>query len=149
MAVTYRVHESTVLSYMENVEDLVWDTLRTTRDLAKLYAPARTGRLRQSIRATRPRRNGVYTYSGTCSASVKHALWVHDGVPGRIYPKRGKYLTVPKMKGAVSGATLRKGGGPRMYWLAKSVRGQRAQPFLADALKDSMAANGLLYLRVS
>lgn len=151
MAVTYRVHESAVLSYMDEVDDLVWDVLQTTRDLAKLYAPSRTNRLRSSIRASRPKRYGIYKYSGTVSASVKHALWVHDGT-SRIYPKMGKYLTVPQHKGPLSGTALKAAGGSgknKLYFLAKSVRGQRAQPYLKDALGEALGRNGLLYIRVS
>jgi hypothetical protein len=153
MAVTYRVHENAVLAYMANVDDLVWDVVQTTRELGRLYAPSRTGRLRGSIRAARPKRVGLYQYTGTVSASVRHALWVHDGVKGRIYPKRGKYLTVPHRPGPLSGSQLRAIGGKgkgKLYFLAKNgVRGQRPQPFLQDALTQSLGRNGLLYVRVS
>ena len=153
MAVTYRVHENAVLAYMQNVDDLVWDVVRTTRELAKLYAPSRTGRLRQSIRAARPKRVGLYEYTGTVSASVRHAVWVHDGVTGRIYPKRGKYLTVPHKPGPYSGTQLKAMGGAgkgKLYFLAKNgVRGQRSQPYLRDALTDALAGSGLLYVRVN
>lgn len=153
MAVTYRVHENAVLSYMGEVDDLVWEVTRTSRDLAKLYAPARTGRLRGSIRAARPKRVGLYQYTGTVSASVRHALWVHDGVKGRIYPKRGKYLTVPHKPGPYSGTQLKAMGGSgknKLYFLAKNgVRGQRPQPYLQDALADAIRGSGLLYVRTS
>jgi hypothetical protein len=150
--VTYRVHENAVLSYRGEVDDLVWSVLQTTRELGKLYAPKRSGRLATSIRASRPKASGVYQFSGTCSASIGYALYVHDGVPGRIYPKRGKYLTVPHVQGALSGAQLKAVGGSgkaKLYFLARSVRGQRSQPFLADALGDAIRRTDVLSYRVS
>lgn len=124
----------------EPVYELVWDALKTTRDLAILYAPSRTGTLRRSIRANRPHKTGIFTNSGTVYANARHALWVHEGT-SRIYP-HGRWLTVPNRKSHVSGATLRAAGpqsGPgRQYFLTHSVRGQRAQPFLADALHTAI-----------
>lgn len=142
--VQFRIHNAAIASFMDPgdaVDDLVWDTLKTTRDLAILYAPMRTGTLKRSIRANRPHRTGLFTNSGIVYSNARHALWVHDGTP-RIYP-RGRWLTVPNRPGHVSGAALRHGGpksGPgRMYFLTHSVRGQRPQPFLADALHVAMA----------
>ena len=145
MPVFYRVHEAAVLSYMNETDELVWDVTRTSRDLAILYAPVRTGKLKGSIRASRPARTGPYTNQAKVSAATHYALYVHDGVSGRIYPKQGKYLTVPLRMGSVSGAQIRGSGGNRRpgdgrgYFLARSVRGQAAQPFLADALRTAMA----------
>lgn len=60
----------------------------------------------------------------TVARIPKHAVWVHDGTgiygPHRspIVPRRAKYLKF-EYKGRI--------------WRLKSVRGQRAQPFLTDA----------------
>lgn len=150
--VNYRVHENAVLSYRGEVSDLVWDVLSTSRDLAQLYAPKRTGRLAKSIRAARPKPSGIYQFSGTCSASVGYALYVHDGTSGPIYPKRGKYLTVPHQMGVLGGAALKAQGGSgqaKLYFLAHWVRGQRAQPFLAEALATALRNSDVLSYRVS
>lgn len=154
----YRVHEGAVLSFMDPgdvVDDLVWDVTRTARDLAILYAPVRTGRLKANIRASRPKRTGIYENAATVTANVGYALYVHDGT-GRIYPKNGKYLTVPIRVGSVSGADIRaqfasnrRAGDSRGYFLAKSVSGQRAQPFLAEALSTAMRTSNVLQFRVS
>lgn len=158
MPVFFRVHEGAVASFMnpgDDVDELVWDVTRTTRDLAILYAPVRTGKLKGSIRGSRPKRTGIYTNSSNVTANAGYALYVHDGVKGRIYPKTGKYLTVPLMPGALSGAAIRGSGGNRRlgdgrgYFLAKSVRGQASQPFLADALKVAMRTNSVLSYRVA
>lgn len=149
-AVNYRVHENAVMSYMTEVNDLVWDVLRTTRELAQLYVPKRTTNLMRSIRASRPKPSGIYQSSGTCSASMGYALYVHDGVSGWISPKRGKYLTVPHVPGPLSGSALKAAGGSgrgKLYFLAKEIRGQRAQPFLADALGDAIASTSLFSYR--
>lgn len=154
--VFFRVHEGAVASYMDPgdaVDDLVWDVTKTTRDLAILYAPSRTGKLKSSIRASRPKRRGLYTNASDVSASAGYALYVHDGT-SRIFPKRGKYLTVPSQRGVLSGAQIRgegnrRPGDARQYYLARSVRGQRAQPFLADALKVALRSNSHLSYRVT
>ena len=157
MPVFFRVHEGAVASFMDPgdvVDDLVWDVTRTTRDLAILYAPVRTGKLKGSIRASRPKRTALYKNQSNVTANAGYALYVHDGT-GRIYPKKGKYLTVPLRKGVLDGSTIRGAGGnrrpgdPRPYFLARSVRGQRSQPFLADALRVAMRTNNVLGYRVS
>lgn len=158
MPVFYRVHEGAVASFMnpgDDVDELVWGVTRTARDLAIIYAPVRSGKLKGSIRGTRPKRTGVYTNASNVTANVRYAPWVHDGVPGRIYPKTGKYLTVPLRAGTLSGTQIRgsagnrRPGDARAYFLAKSVRGQASQPFLADALKVAMRTNSVLSYRVA
>jgi hypothetical protein len=157
MPVFFRVHEGAVASFMnpgDDVDELVWDVTRTTRDLAILYAPVRSGKLKGSIRGSRPKRTGVYTNASNVTANAGYALYVHDGVKGRIYPKKGKYLTVPIAQGSLSGSAIRgsgnrRPGDSRGYFLAKSVRGQASQPFLADALKVAMRTNNVLGYRVA
>jgi hypothetical protein len=159
MAVAYRVHEGAVQSYMnpgDAVDELVWGITRTARDLAKLYAPSRTGRLKNSIRASRPKRVGAYENSASVSASIGYAIYVHEGT-SRIYPKNGKYLTVPTRdgRGVLSGAQIRgagnrnrRPGDSREYYLAKSVSGQRSQPFLAQGLRTAMRTSSVAQYRV-
>lgn len=157
MPVFFRVHEGAVASFMnpgDAVDDLVWDITQTTRDLAILYAPKRKGTLKRSIRASRPKRTSLYKNQSNVTANAAHALWVHDGVSGRIYPKGGKYLTVPLREGTLSGSDIRAGrnrrkGDARPFWLATSVRGQKAQPFLAEALGVAMRSNAHLTYRVT
>lgn len=157
MAVLYRVHEAAVLSFnapgQPVYEEVVWKTAAFTRDFAKLEAPVRSGRLKASIRASRPRPFGAYQLASSISIAVKYGQWVVDGVPGRIYPKRGKYLTVPHVPGPLSGTQLKASGGAgrgKLYFLAKNgVRGQDANPFFENALKQALATNDVLQYRVS
>jgi hypothetical protein len=137
------------------VDDLVWDITRTARDLSILYAPVRSGKLKGSIRASRPKRTGVYTNASNVTANAGYALYVHEGT-GRIYPKKGKYLTVPIRPGIATGAEIRskfssnrRRGDERGYFLAKSVRGQTANPFLAEALQTAMGLSSVLQYRIS
>lgn len=155
--VHYRIHEGAVLSFnapgQPVYEEVVWKTAQFTRDFGKLEAPVRTGRLRDSIRASRPKPTGVYTLASSISIAVKHGRWVHDGVPFRIYPKKGIYLTVPHQEGPLSGTQLKAQGGSghgKLYFLAKNgVRGQDANPFLEQALQRALASNDVLQYRVS
>jgi hypothetical protein len=160
MAVHYRVHEAAVHSFnapgQPVYEEVVWKTAWVARDLAILYAPKRTGKLAKSIAASRPKPTGIWTLASSVSASVGYAAYVHDGVSGRIYPKGGRYLTVPSRRGIRSGAEIRaayasnrRRGDVRPYFLALSVRGQRSQPFLEQALSVSLATNSVLQYRVS
>lgn len=155
MPVHYRVHEAAVQSFnlpgQPVYEDVVWRTARTTRILAQLYAPKRSHRLANSIAASRPKPISTYRIASSVSASIGYAVYVHDGVAGRIYPTGGKYLTVPQRRGSLSGSQLKATGGSgkaKLYFLAKSVKGQDAQPFLADALKQAMRTNDVLHYRV-
>lgn len=143
MAVHYRVHEAAVQSFnlpgQPVYEEVVWNTTKTTRELAILYAPKRTGKLAANIRASRPKPTGIYTLASSVSAAVGYAAYVHDGTTGPIYPN-GSYLKVPYRNGAKS-----KG---KLFFFAESVAGQKANPFLADALKQAMRTNDVLQYRV-
>jgi hypothetical protein len=144
MTVHYRVHETAVQSFnlpgQPVYEDVVWKTAQTTRTLAILYAPKRTGKLAANIRASRPKPTGIYTLASSVSAAVGYAAFVHDGTTGPIYASGARYLKVPYRNGAQS-----KG---KLFFFAESVRGQKANPFLEDALKQAMRTNDVLQYRV-
>lgn len=61
--------------------------------------------------------------------TADHAEWVHQGVPGRIFPD-GDFLWVP----------IRKGGASRTK--RTSVRGQKANPWMDRACTRIAMANG-------
>lgn len=87
-------------------------------------APRRTGGLAgaHGIPSVTPQGLGVMY---TVANRSRHAIWVHNGTTGPITPKRHQYLQLP--------------GGPR----AKSVRGQRAQPWMEDAMNAVLAKHGI------
>lgn len=92
---------------------------------ASIQAPKRTGALVAGLRID-VRKRSSNSVIGYVRSTARHSRWVHEGTTGPIYAKRGKYLRVP----AYPGATLKV--------KRRSVRGQRAQPFLANALNQVM-----------
>jgi hypothetical protein len=97
---------------------------RRVERVAKGLAPVRTGRLRESI-------SGSYDPAPPdqvimkVTASASYARYVHEGT-GRIFPRHSKVLRIPAGNGY-----------PKIT--RPSVRGQRAQPFLSEALYIVMA----------
>lgn len=143
-----RVHEAAVSSYIMpggEVSDLVNEVARNAQAFAKGYVNSRTGRLVSNIRMNYARPTSPLTTSSMVYANIKHAIWVHEGTGltsgGFIYPN-GKYLVLPKdLGGSVSGGDLyrsRTRNGPKLYFFAKKVRGQAANPYLAKGLRDAM-----------
>lgn len=126
--VTVVVYDS-VITAMSLPGGMVWrygfQKARRTATLARAGAPKRTGQMAASIDAEY---EGSERDSATMRVSADApALWVHEGTQGsnpdekNIKP-RGKYLR------------LSPGGGYGVVY-AKAVRGQKAQPFLTDALE--------------
>lgn len=100
-----------------------------TAVLAQEKAPVRTGRLKAGIRTdVRTVRNGTV---GRVRSTAKHSLWVHEGTTGPIFGNAG-FLWVPSSK-----------YGTRRVRRSE-VAGQRANPFLAEALDVVMGARGAL-----
>lgn len=100
---------------------------RNIEEAAKRNAPKRTGHLARNIN------RGVVTQAGSqaeveVTASANYSSWVHDGTK-RIHAK-GKGMSVPKYKWPASQNARRK---------RKSVRGQKAQPFLRNAMIEQIA----------
>lgn len=152
--VHYRIHEGAVLSFnapgQPVYEEVVWKTAQFHRDFAQLTAPVRTGKLKGSIRASRPRPTGIYQLASSVSIAVKYGIYVVDGTTGPIYPN-GKYLTVPHREGNQTVAMLKAQGGTgraKLYFLASSVRGQAANPFFERALQRALQTNDVLQYRV-
>jgi hypothetical protein len=152
-----RVHEAAVQSFLapgQPVDTLVHNTARHTRAFAVEHINNRTGKLAASIQVNRPDRTGAYTNSSLVVALSKYARYVHEGT-GRIYPKAGKLLTIPKQNyghgggGNPSGGELRtmyrRAGGKQAFpdgapfFTRASISGQRANPFLQKGLAEAMA----------
>jgi hypothetical protein len=149
-----RVHEHKVQEFVQpggEVYNLVYDTAKTTRYLAIGHIKSRTYELARSIQVNRPHNKHTLKIASLVFTRAKHALWVHDGTAnngtGYIYPRNGKYLTVPRDKRSTqSGSTLRRvwrngsasspGGKP--YFRTTAVRGQRANPYLEKGLSEAM-----------
>lgn len=111
--------------------------------VARGIAPRRTGTLRASHRYRGFLYRGRYKVGTRVENTAPHALWVHEGTRGPIFPRPPRrYLVVPKTVGGFSfhqatqitqnvrGQVVR-AKSPNGYY--KSVRGQRAQPWLREA----------------
>lgn len=90
---------------------------------------SRTGRLAGSIQVRQIMENGgpgveVYT-------SLHYAMWVHEGTG--IYGPRGRPITARR-----PGGYLKFQGRYGGIVYTKSVRGQRPNPFLRDALRSAL-----------
>jgi hypothetical protein len=59
---------------------------------------------------------------------------VHEGTYGPIVPKNGPFMWVPK---------YRRGGPGALRIKRTTVRGQRANPFLSDAMFEVLVATQL------
>lgn len=100
-----------------------------TAAVAQVNAPVRTGTLKRGIRTdVRTVRQGAV---GRVRSTARHSTWVHEGTYGPILP-HGDFLWVPGRK-----------GGTRRVKMPE-VAGQRANPFLADALRTVMGGRGFL-----
>lgn len=108
---------------------------RAIEGFAKAQAPKRSGRLARSIEAQPVKWRG-HRSSVQVSVSAPYALFVHEGTGPWIFPNTANYLSVPKYP-SITGVRV-----PRMRMLF--VRGQRAQPFLREALDLVMGGSRFL-----
>lgn len=98
---------------------------KVERMARSIYVPVDTGALRTSLSTELDHQHGEpYTRVGSI---LFYAGWVHRGTGlygphhQRIYPRRARYLRFTLKNGQVI--------------VTPSVRGQKAQPYLTDALK--------------
>lgn len=101
---------------------------RESVSVAKARAPVRTGRLRESI--SFGRRPGKLSYTINVVASAPYAPYVLEGTTSPITPWSGRFLSVPAFKGAAKRVGL------------QYVRGQRANPFLSEAVSAILRDHG-------
>jgi hypothetical protein len=157
--VFYRVHEGAVLAFNApggEVFELIDQTAIVAQYEAKNNVNDRTGKLAGSIRKNKPKPEGGFRIAALVYTNVKYAHYVHEGTHDRTpKPLGGMYMTVPSERqgGGInpSGGQLRKdylaaGGraaypGRKPYFLAKSISGQDANPFLADGMREAMAGD--------
>jgi hypothetical protein len=117
-----------VYRYADNKAD-------ATVRFAKAFAPKRSGRLAGGI-SKELRQTSKDRVVARIRSRARYSTWVHEGVPGLIYPKNGRYLSIPRTKAHPWNAT----GHGRI--LKPFVRGQTANPFLERALRAGMATGG-------
>lgn len=83
-------------------------------------APMRSGELKGAHRSF-IRGFNQYRARAQIVNDAEHALWVHEGTTGPIFPKKGKFLYLPA------------GGGHPKKRLRYPVPGQDANPWIDDA----------------
>lgn len=138
LPVRYRIIERNVqrmASPAGPMADMLNDVSRSASRIAKARAPVRSGKLKRSIMWNRAKTDGYLQLQGVLLANARHAMWVHEGTTGPIRAKGGKGLRVPRnKKSMLKGSEL-----PNKSVLYKaSVRGQKANPFLARAITTSL-----------
>ncbi|WP_019549824.1 HK97 gp10 family phage protein [Streptomyces sulphureus] len=117
------VDEAAVARVLAGVVDEVTTAVATA---ARRRAPVDNGRLRASIRSETSVRGSQVV--GEVWSSLEYAAYVHEGTG--IYGPSGQPIR-PRRARVLSWQPR---GGGRVF--AREVRGQRGQPFLADALAE-------------
>lgn len=156
--VFYRVNDPAVKSFLlpgQPMDKDIHNTALATRQHARDRINNRTGTLARNIQVNRPSITGAYKNTALVFTRTKYALYVHEGTTGPIFPG-GKYLTVPKNHetSKLSGGALRKmwrsksgraelveshGISGLPFFLAKSVAGQDANPYLKRGMEEAVA----------
>lgn len=97
---------------------------RNTSALARRYAPRRRGELIQRIRdpQVESRPNGVDAF---VESAARHSLFVHEGTRTPITRPGGGVMPIHNASRTA------------VLTYKRAVRGQRANPFLARALRDA------------
>lgn len=93
--------------------------------LTRLNAPKRTGRMARSVRGNYIPRSPTRIHMEV-HVETEYALYVHEGVPGWIIAKSPGGMNLPAWP------------PHRAKWGLPAVRGQRANPFAANALREVM-----------
>lgn len=117
------------------IYDEMRDAAREVAFLAKLDAPKRTGELAAGIRMASERRASRKKVGFYVRSDAPYSYWVHEGT-GQIYAKSRRGMSVPAYR--ESGP---RGVAPRRR--RRTVRGQRANPFLTNNLRYVMAGVAL------
>lgn len=167
----YSIDESAVQSYIRpggKVYDILFEVTADTKRFSQVYiqtnqggtpgqsSHVRSGRLLKGIQSTNPKATGPLTSAGEVRSTARHTLYFHDGVTG---PITARYMFVPKDRGTPHTNRSTTGAGAQLYraWAGagsdpeedkrffrtKSVRGQKAKPFLVESKDAALAKQGL------
>jgi len=126
-----RIRRKTIYGYTLRADGLVRKDARGfTREvvfLAQLTAPRRTGALAESIKDRHQWAN-QYGCGRTVSIGVRYGRWVSEGTAGQgagFITNGGKWMPVGRTQGNIT-------------TYKKAVHGQRANPFLIDAMRRTV-----------
>lgn len=99
--------------------------------LAQVNTPVRKGTLRAgNFTEMGANQSGLWVTLGN---TADHATYVHEGTDGPIFP-RGEFLLLGRQ-------SLTGPGYPRFMY-ARSVSGQRSQPWLAESMAEALQSAG-------
>ena len=163
------IHEHAVQAFIRpggEVASLMNEAAREGERLAKFYLLVgrygsrngnhiRSGRLYGGTYHHRIKDTGPLTGFVRLGNSAKHAHYFIEGTPAII--TGSPYMLVPRRVGAMQRSPSSKGAGSELYaswnargkkgykgfFQAQQVRGQKAKPFLEDAMQDALASKGL------
>lgn len=170
--VYFDIHETQVQAFIREggeVRNLMNKAAREAEATAKMYlvvnkyggrngSHVRSGRLLGGTYHNRTKDTGPLTAFFRLGSSAKHARYFILGTG----PIMGKgpygYMLVPRRIGAPQRSPASKGAGSELYaaWKARgkkgkkgfvkrdTVSGQKGKPYLSDARRAAMAANGLV-----
>lgn len=99
-------------------------------EASRLKAPKRTGELAKGMFDGGQLKSGMFGCRGYVGNNVPHALWVHEGTK-TIYARPGHAMKVPRRPSYKPGSQL----SSNYTYPAKSVRGQKANPWIDEAAK--------------
>jgi hypothetical protein len=165
------IHEHDVQSFIRPggpVRDVINNIARDARLEASLILArgtygSRNGSHNRSNRLTggnnwnRAKDTGPLTATSEFYNNTKHVWYFMEGTTGPIRAKGPwGYLLVPRSPSAAQRSPASKGAGSELYaawkgrnkkgrkgfYQAKKVAGQKAKPFMEDALRNSMMKNG-------
>jgi hypothetical protein len=163
------IHEDQVQAYIREggeARQAVNDVARAGRELARTYLRlgkygsrngnhVRSGRLYGGTNWNRAKDTGPLTAKAEVYNNAKHVWYFIEGTRGTIRPKgQWGFMLVPRKVGVPQRSPATKGAGSELYlawrgrnkkgvrgfYRAKKVRGQRAKPFLQDAVDAALEA---------
>lgn len=145
----YRIHDRNIHAMHlpgGPVYNLIDKNAIEAAKIARVEVGKRTLKLHNSIRANHPNQSGGFAIAALVYANAKHAHWHHEGTMNRKpKPKRGRYMTVPRWRGSISGGQERRdwmGGGAKgdkPYFLAQRINGQDGNPYLRTGMEIALA----------
>ncbi|QOP66785.1 hypothetical protein SEA_ODYSSEY395_35 [Arthrobacter phage Odyssey395] len=156
------IHEGAVRRYIEPggevaeiLDSVAWDT----KEYGVAYISnghIRSGRLLRGMYYNRVKPEGPLTGFSRAGNRARHAIYFHEGT-GPVITANGPFMIVPRNRRAANTNPAFSGAGAERYAAykanknlgkgvtgKKTVRGQRAKPFLQEGLRAAMASHGLI-----
>jgi hypothetical protein len=115
---------------------------KENRRIAASICPIRTGELLNSMSDTYVLPRGRFSHFYSFSVDTPYAEFVLQGTTGPIRPNSGKYMWMRPMPYSHMPFNTKPGTGGR--WPFETVRGQKANDFMAESLRLTLYEQGLI-----